>query len=326
MSSAENFLPIQSLDIEAESKITFNLYVNLPLNNRYILYRRAGGQVELERLEKLTRGSVSNFYIEKKDYNTFVNYVAQRLCSLVRPGEGDNRLAMQTAARAILSSTLDQNDPSIATVMMANLKDITGMIIENTFVNVDSQSRKLFHRLASLSEKGTDFQKHPVNVASLAVLMTYGIGYSREQILTDVAMAGLLHDVGLSQVPPTVATLAHDVLKLQIRDRELIYKHPILAVEFLEEKKIPLSTLAKTIILQHHEEFNGNGYPYGIRGYMINELSQILRVADEIDLIFSQMTTNSSPLKIQVAEMLRRFSDQKVVEPLLLSRIRKVLI
>lgn len=326
MADGENFVPIQSLDIEAEAQITFNLYVNLPLNKKYILYRRAGGQVETQRLERLTEGNVTNFFIEKKDYNEFVRYVAKRLCALVGPNEGPNRKAMETAAKAILSSTLEQNDPSIAAAMMANLKDITGMIIENSLESVDVRTKKLYHRLALLADKGTDFQKHPVNAASLAVLITFGIGYSREQILMDVAMAALLHDLGLSRVPPKVAASAHDPLALAIQEREWIYKHPRLSVDILEEKRIPVSELSKTLILQHHEEFNGSGYPNGLRGFAINELSQILRIADEIDQLFVDLSAPSSPLKIRVVELLRRFSEQKVTEPVLLSRIRKVLI
>lgn len=96
-------------------------------------------------------------------------------------------------------------------------------------------------------------------------------------------------------------------------------------IEVLEEKKIPVSALTKTIILQHHEEFNGSGYPAGTRGFMVNELAQILRVADEIDQLFQENLLQTTDLKARVRELLQRFSDQKSVEPLLLSRIRKVL-
>lgn len=323
----DNFVPIQSLDIEAESQINFNLYVNLPLNNKYILYRKAGGQLESHRLEKLTEGNVSNFFIEKSDYNKFVQYVAKRLYSLLSAQDvSSNRKAMEKAAKAILSSTLDQTDASIASAMMRNLKDITGMIIETSLENIDTRTKKLFHKLALLSEKGTDFQKHPVNVASLATLITFGIGYTRDQILADVAMGALLHDLGLSRVPAKVAPHAHDLLHLTIKDREWIYKHPQMAIEILDEKKIEISNLTRMIILQHHEEFNGNGYPFGMRGHLVNELAQVLRIADEIDLLFSEMQWKPGSLKIRVAELLQRFSDQKVTEPLLLSRIRKVLI
>jgi HD-GYP domain-containing protein (c-di-GMP phosphodiesterase class II) len=329
--SSENFLPIQSLDIEAETKIGFNLYVNLPLNQKYILYRRAGGQVEAQTMAKLTQGNLTNFFIEKKDYNEFVKYVAQRIRSLVGTQDSaENRKMMAAAAKAILSSTLDQTDPAIAAVLMNNLNDITGVIIEGALENVSygsvGASKKLFNRLAQLADKGTDFQKHPVNVASLAVLITFGIGYSREKILTDVAMAALLHDLGLSKLPPKVIPHAHHPLRLGIYERDWIYKHPELSVEIIEEKNIPVSDLTKTIIKQHHEEFNGSGYPNGLRGYTINELSQILRVADEVDQLFSEFHLGPGNLKLRVAELLRRLGEQKVVEPLLLSRIRQVLV
>ncbi|MEZ0392619.1 MAG: HD-GYP domain-containing protein [Pseudobdellovibrionaceae bacterium] len=322
----KDFLPIQSLDIEAETKINFDLYVNLPLNEKYILFRRAGSSIESHKLEKLTEGNLSNFFIEKKDYTEFVKYVALRIKSLVGTQDSDeNRRLMATAAKSILSSTLNQTDPAIAAALMGNLNDITGTIIESTLENTTYGSKKLFRRLSQLAERGSDFQKHPVNVASLAVLITFGIGYSREKILTDMAMAALLHDIGLSKLPPKIIPNAHQVLRLSIFERDWVYKHPLQALEILEEKKIQISDLAKTIILQHHEEFNGSGYPSGLRGFTINELSQILRVADEIDQLFVEFYTTPGNLRLRVVELLQRLSEQKVVEPLLLSRIRQVL-
>lgn len=324
---AENLLPVPSIDIEAESKITFNLYVNLPLNNKYVLYRRAGSEVEADKMEKLASLNVSNFFIEKKDYEEFVKYVSQRLCSLLsQPESADYSRQISSTARALLSSTFSQNDPAIATLMMSNLNEITQVIIENTLDSSEVAAKKLFQKMAELGEQGTNFQKHPVNVASLAVLLTFGIGYSRPQILKDVAMASLLHDIGLSKVPTNVAVHAHEPLKLDIKERQWLYKHPLLSIEILEEKKIVISPAMKMMILQHHEEYNGSGFPFALRGFMINELSQVLRVADELDHLFQDLQTNPSPLRLRVAELLRRFSDQKVIEPLLLARIRRVLV
>lgn len=321
------FLPIQSLDIEAESRITFNLYVNLPLNKKYVLYRRAGGKIESEKLEKFTEGNLANFFIEKKDYTEFVKYVALRIRKLVGGKDSvENRKMMAAAAKALLSSTLNQKDPAIASALMSNLNDITGTIIETTLENTTFGSKKLFHRLAQLADKGSDFQKHPVNVASLAVLITFGIGYSREKILTDMAMAALLHDIGLSKMPTKVIPHAHNVLGLGIYERDWVYRHPEASIEILEEKKIQISQLAKTIILQHHEEFNGSGYPSGLRGFSINELAQILRVADEIDQLFNETLSSPGHLKVRLVELMQKLGEQKVIEPLLLSRIRQVIL
>jgi hypothetical protein len=67
------YLPIQSLDIEAETKITFDLYVNLPLNQKYILYRKKGGTLATSKMEMFTNNNVKNFFIQRDDYQEFVN-------------------------------------------------------------------------------------------------------------------------------------------------------------------------------------------------------------------------------------------------------------
>ena len=237
------------------------------------------------------------------------------------------KIVMEAAAKSILSSTLNQNSPAVAEALMTNLNDITGMVIEAALESTSGYNgKKLFQRVFQLSQKGTDFQKHPVNVASLAVLLTFGIGYSRQQILSDIAMAAVLHDIGLARLSPKVIQHAHDVLHVSMEDRELLYKHPEVSIEILEEKKIPVSDTTKLIIRQHHEQFNGSGYPLGLRGFHINELSQVMRVADELDQVFQEFCKNPTDLKARVAELMLRLGEQKVIEPALLARIRKVLV
>lgn len=325
--STEKYLPIQSLDIQADTKLSFNLYVNLPLNRKIVLFRRAGGHVESARIEQFTQSNMSNLFIEKKDYMEFVRYVALRMKALLGNKDSEeNRKMMAAAARSMLVSTINQSDTAIARAMMDNLSDITGMIIEGVLESLGIGSRKMFHRLLALAEKGSDFQRHPVNVASLATLITFGIGYSNQQTLTDMAMAALLHDIGLSKLPTKIIALGHDLSDLSTEEQEGVHRHPEFSVQILEEKQVPVSDMAKLIIRQHHEEFGGKGYPLGLRGFNINELSQILRVADEVDVLFSQFYVTPGNLKVRVMELLARLNSDQIVETNLLARIRRILI
>lgn len=325
--SLEKYLPIQNLDIQADSKIPFNLYVNLPLNQKIVLYRRANGHVDTAKVEQFTQSHISNLFIEKQDYMEFVRYVAFRMRSLLGKEESEeNRKMMAAAARSMLVSTINQTDTAIARAMMNNLSDITGMIIEGVLENLGIGSRKMFHRLLALAEKGSDFQRHPVNVASLATLITFGIGHSNQQALTDVAMAALLHDVGLSKLPTKIISVGHDLSNLSAEEQVHIRRHPELSVQIIEEKGVSASDMAKLLIRQHHEDFSGKGYPLGIRGFQINELSQILRVADEIDVLFSEFYSSPGNLKVRVMELLARLNADQIVESSLLARIRRVLI
>jgi HD-GYP domain-containing protein (c-di-GMP phosphodiesterase class II) len=323
----ESYMPIQSLDIEAESKITFDLFINLPLNNKFILYRRAGGQLESVRMESLAEKNLKNFFINKKDYAEFVKYVANRMKMLVSSEDKqENKKMMIQAAKAILSSTFAADDPKTTEVLMGSLTDICGNVIESVLESTfQSKSKRLYRNLVDLAARGTDFQKHPVNVASIAVMITCGIGYTTDRILADVAMAALLHDVGLSRIPPRLIPFSHRVHELNVADKRMIYSHPRLSLEVLQDKGISLSFVAKTMILQHHEDYGGTGYPNGVRGFSLNELAQVIRVADEIDNLFSQNETQQT-LYEKLVHFMNQAKSDKIIDPFLVDRIRSVLL
>ena len=321
-----DYMPIQSLDIEAETKITFDLYVNLPLNNKYILYRRKGGKLENAKIEYFNQSNVHNFFVQKSEYNEFVKYVARRLKDLIGTENTEsNKKVMTAAAKAILSSTINQDDPAMVKALLTNLNDITSVIIEGALEGTNSYSKTTFRKLSALAEMGTDFQKHPVNVTSLAVLIAFGIGYSSEKIISDLAVGSLLHDIGLARLSAKVIPFAHDVGQLIYKDREEVYTHPELSLKILSEKGFEVSEMVKAVILQHHEEFNGFGYPFGIRGYALNEFAQILRVADELDHLISAGYSGTGNLMVRVSELFDHLNRRKIIEPSLLIRIRSIL-
>jgi HD-GYP domain-containing protein (c-di-GMP phosphodiesterase class II) len=283
--------------------------------------------VETGRLEKLTNLNLSNFYIKNEDYHEFVKYVAVRIKNLIgSPDSETNLKIMKATAKAILSSTFDQRDPATINALMKNLNDIASAIIDGVLETSGRYNRRTFLKLAELAEGGSDFQKHPVNVSSLAVLICFGIGYNSPRSLADAAMGALLHDVGLTKLPTNVINKAHDPTDLPVTSRELLYNHPRLAVEILRERGVQMTETVKTMILQHHEHFNGSGYPMGLRGFQLHEMSMVLRVADELDRLVSAGSTSKYSLKLRVTELFDYLQQARVIDPVLLSRIRSVIL
>jgi HD-GYP domain-containing protein (c-di-GMP phosphodiesterase class II) len=115
------------------------------------------------------------------------------------------------------------------------------------------------------------------------------------------------------------------VQELNVQDKRLIFAHPRLTLEILQDKGISLSFMAKTIILQHHEEYGGGGYPNGVRGFNLNELAQLVKIADEIDNMFSQGHTERT-LRERLVDYLNDARLSKTIDPFLLDRIRGVLL
>lgn len=322
-----DYVPIQSFDVESNSKITFDLYVHLPLNDKYILYRKKGDHLEVEKMQNFAQNNVNNFFVRKEEYNAFVKYVAVRIQSLIgNTSVLDSPQQIAKTAKSLLSTTMKQEDSAVVQAMMNNLSDITSTIIESVIETSTLGTKKTFRRLAELASTGSDSHRHPVNVASLSILITLGIGYTSHRSLSDMAIGALLHDIGLTQLPTKIAALSYDPLSLSIDERQKLYRHPIMALELLRAKKIAVSQGVVTLIMQHHEQFNGGGYPQGLRGPQVNEFAQILHFADRVDEKIIQPIKGNFNLKTRLHTLIEEMSREKIIDPFLLSRIRKVIL
>ena len=97
-----------------------------------------------------------------------------------------------------------------------------------------------------------------------------------------IELAALLHDIGMIGVQEDIL---HKVEKLTDSEREEIRKHVFYSVKILEDiKQLDKVT---DIIRYHHEFFNGNGYPYGVKGEEIPLGARIISVADAYDSLVS---------------------------------------
>jgi putative nucleotidyltransferase with HDIG domain len=96
--------------------------------------------------------------------------------------------------------------------------------------------------------------------------------------------AGMLHDIGKIEVPDALLLKPDYLTK---NEYEIIKTHSKVGYELLSRE--PFLDLA-SIVLYHHENYDGSGYPYGLSGDEIPFLSQIISVAD----VYDALTTNRS--------------------------------
>ena len=122
---------------------------------------------------------------------------------------------------------------------------------------------------------------HSIRVAKYSKQIAARYGYS-EKAQSDIYMIGLLHDVGKIAVPDTVI---NKVGKLTDEEFSIIKQHSVVGAGILENiKAMPkLSVGARS----HHERYDGNGYPDGLKGEEIPEEARIIAVADAYDAMSS---------------------------------------
>ncbi|WP_233200163.1 HD-GYP domain-containing protein [Blastopirellula marina] len=122
---------------------------------------------------------------------------------------------------------------------------------------------------------------HSDRVARLSVCLAKELGLD-ERILNLMYMAGLLHDVGKIGIDDCVLRKPG---RLTDEEYEHIKLHPELGCNILSGLKQLQDVLP--VVLHHHEQWDGKGYPYGLAGESIPLLARITAVADAYDAMSS---------------------------------------
>ncbi len=122
---------------------------------------------------------------------------------------------------------------------------------------------------------------HQKRVAMLGLAISKEMGWPQERC-ESVFRAGVVHDIGKIGIP---GELLSKPTKLTTLEFSLIKTHSEAGYTIL--KDVPLLLPTAQIILQHHERFNGSGYPYGLKNDETLPEAQILAVADVFESMIS---------------------------------------
>ena len=150
---------------------------------------------------------------------------------------------------------------------------------------------------------------HSLNTAILSGAMAKKMGLS-ENIIFDVVLAGLLHDIGKTRLP-------HELLKksnLTYQQQKLIQDHTKIGYKIIKiEMNLP-ENIAK-VALDHHEHNDGSGYPNGKSGERINTESRIVSVSSYFDdLTFNRTSykvkNTKEALRVMLSTGTKRFSAE----------------
>ena len=133
------------------------------------------------------------------------------------------------------------------------------------------------------SPAGSPLITNLINVAIIGSKVGIGLGYYGKE-LERLALAGLVHDIGLFAVPQSLVTKAG---RLTHDERVLIEQHPELGYQVIQRTGEQYLWLAQ-LTRQAHERCNGHGYPNRLKGRQVSEMAQILGVVDVFDALVSE--------------------------------------
>jgi putative nucleotidyltransferase with HDIG domain len=140
----------------------------------------------------------------------------------------------------------------------------------------------VLNRLRQVKSGDEYTYNHSLNVGIYAVLIGSWLGYD-DRTLRQLAMAGLLHDVGKANVP---LVILQKPASLTSAEFDVMKKHTIYGYQ-LVCNTAGLSRQVAMAVLQHHEREDGTGYPLKLNSRQIHPLAKIVAVADVYDAVTS---------------------------------------
>ncbi len=126
------------------------------------------------------------------------------------------------------------------------------------------------------------FYSHSINVAMIALSMGLALKYDRTRLYT-LGSAALLADIGKFRIP---RQLLHKTEELTEPEKQLMQDHGRLGAEIIANFNWIRGAIL-FVIENHHERFDGSGYPRGLRGAHIGEEAMIVGLADAYDAMIS---------------------------------------
>lgn len=164
------------------------------------------------------------------------------------------------------------------------LNSNVAVAINNIYLNreiIDTQKEVLYTLGEIVEFRSKETANHVSRVAEYSYLLAKEYGLSEEEASL-LRMASPMHDIGKIGIPDTILTKPG---RLTPEEFEVVKSHTTIGYEILKQSKREIMKTAARVALEHHERWDGSGYPQGKKMEEIHIMSRITCLADVYDAL-----------------------------------------
>ncbi|MCS7100498.1 MAG: response regulator [Burkholderiaceae bacterium] len=171
--------------------------------------------------------------------------------------------------------------PISPTVLRARIRTHLALVQRH---ELERTRLEIIRRLGRAAEfKDNETGRHVIRMSHYSRLIAEALGASAafcERLLA----AAPMHDIGKIGIPDAVLLKPG---KLDDAQWAIMRRHPEIGAQIIGDDPSPLLQMARRIALEHHEKWDGSGYPRGLRGEAISVEARVVAVADVFDALTS---------------------------------------
>lgn len=173
--------------------------------------------------------------------------------------------------------------------MLYEQKDVLEEMVRLRTEELNFTRLEVVRRLGRAAEyRDNETGYHIIRMSKISALLAEGVGWSESEVEL-MLNASPMHDIGKIGIPDHILLKPG---KFEPEEWEIMKNHAVIGAELLAGDDSDLLCLAREIALNHHEKWDGSGYPNGLMGEAIPQSARIVAIADVFDAL-----TSSRPYK-----------------------------
>ncbi|MBY0413269.1 MAG: HD domain-containing protein, partial [Bdellovibrionales bacterium] len=251
----ESFSQIRIDEFYSAQAVLFDIYIKLS-ENKYLKILHTGDVFSKERVDKYkNEKKVESLYFHNSDRRKFIqynNFLAKKLLD-------NENVPVQNKVNILKNVTEKFIEEAFVVGIKPQVVDQGKEVCENVFQLIESQT-DLYTVLKSYQDFDPSAFSHAFLVTLYSTAIIKQFEWQSKATIETAAMACMFHDVGKTLLPKEFVGLS--VRDMTPEQLEMYKKHPELGFQLLDNNR-SLNTSIKQLILQHHEAFDGTGFPYG---------------------------------------------------------------
>jgi HD-GYP domain-containing protein (c-di-GMP phosphodiesterase class II) len=303
-----NYLPIDIQLLQPDVEKPFRLYILL--GDRYVPYAKEGEGFTEDTRQRLLREGIRTLHILEEEKGALRKYMNRNLEAILR----DESLTKQEKSRIVYDTCTYQIEKLWEAPEARQIEE-SKQIFRQTVDHVATADRDAVRDIILMISHDTSIYTHSVNVGVLGTNLAKEIYREADKDLHEIGYAMFLHDIGKTKIDQRILNKPG---RLSKEEWETMKRHPEMGHELLSTEG-HLTPEASATTLQHHERFDGEGYPRGLAGHEIDELGKICNVVDSYDALLTRRAYKPalSPykaLKVMKEEMQDAFDRQMFKE------------
>lgn len=259
-------------------ELPFGVYIKIS-DTKFTMIFRKGDNIDPTRFKKYAEKGVQELYIHKSERREYI--VATEV--LVNRMQA-NPTAHGANSHAVIEELTEQTMYEIFEDKVFDEASLRrSQVVVKSYIDLLKKDPKSLAIFINLSRSETYPCRHAIATAVFSVLLARAHENVNEKTLMIIGLGGLLHDLGMSKLPNGIEDINR---KLTPEEWSCVKKHPRFGLDMIQDiKEFPEEV--KLVIEQHHEHWDGSGYPRGLKATSIYYPARVVAIADA----FSALTT-----------------------------------